>query len=454
NLRVGRHAEADAAASELLGRARAHGEAATIAAVALASARARSELGDGQAAHDRASETLWTAIAIGDDRLAFDAAFELVWIDGVDLGEPQVADDFAQTAEASLVRLGDEPRERMRLAKQLGGVWGIARDFTRARAELGKARALAEQLGETRTAIDVRADLATLDFHENEPVRAVSELREVVAWYERELGDRHPRVANTLGNLAQAELLAGDGKAARATVTRAVALARAAVGDRHPSTIELLGVQGHVLAMLDDVPAALAVSREALAALSALYGPDDRRLTGIETRLADLLARTGDFDGAIAHAEHALAINELTYGGESSGTADAVHYLARVRGMKGDRRADASFERAATIYAALGDVESEVMVLNDHVHALAEQKRSDEALAHARAAWARAQQLPERSLSRASTGMELAMIDDEMPLAQRRALVAQGREVWRSVGVDAATLAIADAWLSNHPALR
>lgn len=152
------------------------------------------ELGDFEAARHHLEDATWAATSAGADGIAADAAIDLVWLLGVERGEPAEAERWARFVRAELDRRPHDPVREARLAHNLGGV----------------------QYRQGRHAEALENYLAALRVQEGL------------------LGRHHPAVARTLNHVGNTLIGLGRLDEARAACARSLEIRRATLGARHP----------------------------------------------------------------------------------------------------------------------------------------------------------------------------------------------------------------------------
>ncbi|MEM6295713.1 MAG: serine/threonine-protein kinase [Myxococcota bacterium] len=193
--------------------------------------RARARLRWGSAAagrglYDDAKRALLAAIqdaeAARADAIVVDGWLRLLWVAGVELGEPQ-GDTWAAFARAALTRLGDDPRREAELAHGLGGLAYRQGRYDDALAHYQRALAMQRStLAEDDAAIARTLNhIANTLLELHEPADAAPYVDQALAVRRRVLGERHPLVAAALNNRVRVELGRGDVPAALRTLAEA-----------------------------------------------------------------------------------------------------------------------------------------------------------------------------------------------------------------------------------------
>ena len=196
--------------------------------------RAQAQLRYGSAAASRGRfgvakrallESIQAAEAARADALVVDGWLRLLWVDGVELGEPQ-GDTWAGFARAALDRLGDDARREAELAHGLGGLAYRAHRYDEALTHYQRAlRVQQALLGPddptiARTLNHIANVLLVLDDLDG----AERYIEQSLAIRRRVLGEHHPLVAAALNNLVQVHLNREDLDAARTTLADSEAI--------------------------------------------------------------------------------------------------------------------------------------------------------------------------------------------------------------------------------------
>ncbi len=219
----GRYAEAMALASEVASD-REVGEVqqaqAKLRYGSAAASRGRFEI-----AKRALLESIQGAEAARADALVVDGWLRLLWVDGVELGEPQ-GETWADFARAALDRLGDDARREAELAHGLGGLAYRAHRYDEALTHYQRALRVQEALLGSddptiaRTLNHIANVLLVLDDLDG----AERYIEQSLAIRRRVLGEHHPLVAAALNNLVQVHLDREDLGAARATLAQSEAI--------------------------------------------------------------------------------------------------------------------------------------------------------------------------------------------------------------------------------------
>lgn len=351
---AGRHPEALELAQPALAEAyRLEYPPLLVEALAL-TGRIRLRLGPLDEARGLLEPALWTAIGIGHDETAVDAATDLAWLAGqYDRSLPDAV-RWAELARASLRRGAHaDPFALVRIDNALGSAQLHAAHYDEAIATFEGALArVADDPGAVSVRASTRHNLAKSWFDRGDLARARSTLEPAIAELAATLGEEHPRVMAMRGTLAQVLGAAGEH-------ARAVELFKAEVeGLRRTMGEDALAVAhartnlGVSLGRAGRVDEAIAVTELALAAFERA-GDDGGAATCLGNIADDLLAQ-GIHDAAATRFQRAVELLERMY---PDGHPDLLYPLVglgRVR-MAQHRFADAlaSYERADALVAKL-----------------------------------------------------------------------------------------------------
>jgi len=203
----------------------------------------------------RFEEALRAAVASRDLVLQAQLYAHLVETAALEVGDPELARKWAGYAEASLRALGPgQEYTKGQLEMTFGnlawmeGRYDDAYRFLKAAVASQEAAWGVDSIYVNRALHDLAIVAAELPEHQAE---AVPLLRRVVRLIETQLGDRHPYLIPTLGNLAGLVAIEGDLHAALAAAERAVEVAEESRGEDHGALAFPLIVLGEILNALD-----------------------------------------------------------------------------------------------------------------------------------------------------------------------------------------------------------
>jgi tetratricopeptide (TPR) repeat protein len=194
------------------------------------------ELGATAAAEGALYESLWVALDVGDGATACEALGKWMFVVGAIEGRM----DEALALERLALVLAGRPENTESCShtifNNLGTVTHRSGDSERARMFYERALAAAEPNRE-RAPLDYAATLNNLGLiytGEERYADALPFFRQAIAIYAATIGVRHPYLAATLTNGAEAKLGAGDPKGAREDYQRSLEVFSEALGPTHP----------------------------------------------------------------------------------------------------------------------------------------------------------------------------------------------------------------------------
>jgi tetratricopeptide (TPR) repeat protein len=261
-------------ATRVRDEAKAVGYMPTVAEAELLRGRALGSTDRLQDAEDALVLSAREAWAAGHERVALEAAMELVLIAGVENNKPDVGAVWAAFGSASLQRVGGTPRVEALMAEANGALAHRQGDLDRARGEFERAL----------------------------------ELRKAT------LPPDHTLVATTHARMAATLLSTQAYTAGLEHADRALEIHRAALGSAHPFVMRAQSLRSVALLQLGRVDEAQTALEEAERIGSAAYEPDDLRLADVHHNLAALASRKRDYDGALKGYADALKI-QMSHGG-------------------------------------------------------------------------------------------------------------------------------------------
>jgi tetratricopeptide (TPR) repeat protein len=176
---------------------------------------------------------------------------------------------------------------------------------------------------------------------------------EAIAVKHRLLGEKHPEIAITLGNLARALQNKGDLPGAEARFREALAMLRETLGELHPDVAMELNNLAFVQYDRGDRRTALATERQALDLLRELFPGDHPEVARLENRIGFWLTEAGDYTEADHDLEDALAMRRRLLGPQHPDVAGSLDHLAILQVARG-QNADAllSARNAVSIFSS------------------------------------------------------------------------------------------------------
>jgi serine/threonine-protein kinase len=186
---------------------------------------------------------------------------------------------------------------RQNLGDQEGAIAVGRRAVEQLRAARGAGRALAAALN----------NLGIAHGNAGRPVEAEPLHREAVAVARRELGERHPSVAEALANLAGVLDIEGKYAEAEPIYRQALALQEALLGERHFDFVRTLTSYANLLWLMERPADALPFARRAEALAAAAHGGDHHLTAYAENILGGVLLELGEAVEAERYIRAALA---------------------------------------------------------------------------------------------------------------------------------------------------
>jgi tetratricopeptide (TPR) repeat protein len=386
-VRAGRYADAKPEAVRAEAAAQALGYRPLLAEARVELGHLAHVSGDHETAERVLEGAHAEALAAGHDRVALQAATELVRVVGGELARHDDGLRWAGQARALLDRTEAGPASAADLLDATGVVEagrGRHEEAREAHAEALRLRAEAGD-GPLRVAV-TRTDLGLAELSLARYEEAKGEL--TAALHEREavLGPWHPEVAVSLNNLGNVWLAAGKTDEALAHFERALQIRRRVLGPEHPHVGSALTNVGNALIQGGDLEGALARQQEALELWLSALGADHPHVAMVRTNMAVTLKRLGRLDEALVQAELAVESEERTLGPDHPSVGMSHGNLGHVLDLLGrPAEAEAHLRRAhAVLKAAMGPDHPTVGQANINLAiVLAAGEHWDEVLEHA-----------------------------------------------------------------------
>jgi CHAT domain-containing protein/tetratricopeptide (TPR) repeat protein len=152
----------------------------------------------------------------------------------------------------------------------------------------------------------------------------------------RVLGEEHPDLAQSLGDLGALLGTKGDYVEAEPLYREALAMDRKLLGEDHPRVAMRLGNLGTLLMAKGDCAGAEPLLREALAVYRKLLGEECPEMALSRSNLGTLLMAKGDYAGAEPLFREALTMYRKLLGEEHPNIAVSLNNLGSVLAAKGD----------------------------------------------------------------------------------------------------------------------
>jgi CHAT domain-containing protein/tetratricopeptide (TPR) repeat protein len=181
-----------------------------------------------------------------------------------------------------------------------------------------------------------RDQRATLDLPPELMEGSVAGVRKRLMLHRRLLGDRDPRFAQILFDMAKSLSQQGNLFAARLWGERCLTARKELLGDRHPSTVDSLWQLGILRHHLGEIVDARASLERVLELFKTTSGADDARHSGILDSLSRVLKDQGDLDGALARAKQAHELTLGVNGPDDARTVELEVWLAELLRLKQD----------------------------------------------------------------------------------------------------------------------
>ena len=192
---------------------------------------------------------------------------------------------------------------------------------------------------------------AELDLPPELMENSVAGLRNNLVLHRRLLGDRDPRFAQILYDMAASLSRQGNLFAAQVWGERCLASRKEVLGERHPPTIDSIWQLGVLHHRLGEIQEARALLERALELEKTTSGEDEIRYAYLLDSLSQVLKSTGDLDGALTNARKTRDLVSRAKGPEDAETVAFLSRLAELLRQKKDfAAARPLFERAVGYY--------------------------------------------------------------------------------------------------------
>ena len=294
--------------------------------------RAQAHRGDDKAAAATLEQAMLAAEAGHHDRIAADAAADLVR-ELAQGGEQQfdAALAWSQHAAAWIRRIGGDDATQSRLAHNVGILQFRRGKYELAMTSFQEALRLREKVfgPEHANSLESLMEIANTYEAQGKRAEAADIGRRVLAATEKSLGPDHPAVAASLVNLGAA--LGNQKKVpeALAMYQRALTIFERSFPADHPFIATCLLNMGESYALLGRLDDGLATAERALAMQRRLEGPHHPQVAIALGAVGELQGQRGDWAQALAAEEEALAIQEQALGPKHPDLADTLIALGR-----------------------------------------------------------------------------------------------------------------------------
>lgn len=350
---LGRYEEGAALAKVAIVEARTLDNVAVLARALCATADLEIRIAEHASAERDFLACAQTASRAHDDGLAAAAWIGLVGVVGYHGSQFKEALRYVGVAEAALVRAGDPPSMRAKLAFTHGlvvdasGQWDAAYPLYDAAYKTWSAPGPAHSEDRALNALN---SLGGIRQQQRKYKEAQEIFARTLAERERLLGREHPMVVSTLQNLALTYDSLGDNERALAIFDDAVARTEIALGPDHPGMALVLTNRAGTKKAMGKRDDALADERRAVAIREKALGRDHPEVALTLSNMAGTLGDLGKYDEALAAFARARAIDEKAFGADSPKVAYNHQGVARVHyAMQDMPKALAAFHRALAI---------------------------------------------------------------------------------------------------------
>lgn len=206
--------------------------------------------------------------------------------------------------EAAIVRSGDKPRQRAKLATNQATVFMQRGKYSDAEASYQIALDLLTQQDQpdpSQIAL-LHSNLGLTAFTQSKLEEAHARFAQALALQEQTLGPNHPEVARTFLQMCLTYNEQAQFDKAEQTCTRSLRIREDALGRNHPSVAHPLNVLAHLARRQNDLSRARELYERALSAEEHGLDAMHPTIATTLTNLGDLLVELGDFANARAAA--------------------------------------------------------------------------------------------------------------------------------------------------------
>lgn len=326
---AGRYAAAVSAARPLVAKAAGLGYGPAAAEALFLAGDLEEKTGQLEPAEATLHRAVWKAEESADDEVKARAAIALVRVLGKGQNLFERADEWAQLASATVLRLDRHEELEAELAHELGVLRTAEGRYEEALAQHRRAvamrravapgsPALAASLGETGV------DLFRLGRFD-EAMAAFAEARTI---QHAVLGADHPDLAGTLNRIGNIHFMQGRDAEAVPLLSRALALREAAFGANHPLVADSLSNLANAYDLLTRYDEALALYRRALAVRIEVLGPRHADVGAALDNIGVVHHNLLRWSEALDYHRRALPIRQETLGRDHPKTAQCLHNIA------------------------------------------------------------------------------------------------------------------------------
>jgi len=212
--------------------------------------------------------------------------------------------------------------------------YALAEELARKQIEI--LRAL--EGGDTMETAMALNDLGVTVMLQGRSEEAVPILEKAANDLRRRGGDRHPQLAKTLENLANAEYRLGHYDRSLELLGKVITIRREVLGDDSPDVARTLTNMGSLYRKAGNLDKAEATLRDAVARMERAYGPDHSDVASTHRTLGLVLLDQGKLGEAETQLRSALAIAEKAFPTGSPGLAGYQGPLGKVLVARGRHR--------------------------------------------------------------------------------------------------------------------
>lgn len=272
----------------------------------------------------------------GADALAVEAKVRLVDVLSIRLARPSDARNWLHSAEASLARVGDDPRLRSHLFESRARFYYAQGDYAEAHTWFDRALELEHRLSpRSRREGELTNSCGVLAMWRGDLARADELFDEAYAIHVQTLGPGHPATSNVVGNQAILLEQEGDVEGALELYRKENELKIAALGPRHERVGRSHYNVSGILSRLRRYEEAIGMQEQALSIFEERLGSDHPLVGQSLTKLGALRRVVGEDEAALADLGRGLAIVEASLGPDHRDTANVRHSYAITLGALG-----------------------------------------------------------------------------------------------------------------------
>jgi len=329
------HALTEAEAIDKLARALGYAPLEAEARYRLASLRA--DMGLYAQAEQDLEQAYLLAVENDHDEVAIDAVLRLIEVAGQQQEDAERGMFWSKTARARIGRMDDDPAVFAAWLLATGAV--LAKQGKPAEALEHYERALSVREGSNARPIAIATTLGRLadglmDLGRHD--ESLDYYRRALEIWERELGERHPRVAKVLNGIGVVLLEKGQLDDALDHYRRARDLWADALGERHPQVGNIVANIGNVLQSLGRYDEALEHFEQALSIWEETLGPDHPSVGRLLSNIGGLLGSGGELDRSLRYQRRAASIMEANLGTDHPDMAQALGNIGVTLWRKGE----------------------------------------------------------------------------------------------------------------------